>query len=83
MGRDAAPVASGDFTEDGGGCAARELLRPADASTRPPVTALYTSSPVQAIGAMAAIRDLGLRIPEGVSMVGNDDLPVAAHLHPR
>jgi LacI family transcriptional regulator len=32
---------------------------------------------------MAAIRDLGLRIPEGVSMVGNDDLPVAAHLHPR
>src|SRR5207302_8231419 len=62
--------------------AARELLRPAAASARPPVTALYTSSLAQAIGAMAAIRDLGLRIPQDVSVVGNDDLPVAAHLHP-
>lgn len=79
LGLDAAPVASGDFTEDGGGSAARELL---SGGGHPPVTALYTSSLAQAIGAMAAIRDLGLRIPEDVSVVGNDDLPVAAHLHP-
>ncbi|WP_217237530.1 LacI family DNA-binding transcriptional regulator [Streptomyces sp. AC555_RSS877] len=77
----AAPVASGDFTEDGGVSATLELLRP-DAGTRPPVTALYTSSLAQAIGAMAAIRGLGLRIPEDISIVGNDDLPVAAHLSP-
>ncbi|MGW3955775.1 LacI family DNA-binding transcriptional regulator [Streptomyces sp. NPDC004752] len=76
----AAPVASGDFTEDGGVSAALDLLRP-DAG-RPPVTALYTSSLAQAIGAMSAIRGLGLRIPEDVSVVGNDDLPVAGHLHP-
>ncbi|NGO07363.1 LacI family transcriptional regulator [Streptomyces sp. HC44] len=82
LGLDAAPVASGEFTEDGGGFAARELLRPTDGGERPPVTALYTSSLAQAIGAMAAIRQLGLRIPEDVSVVGNDDLPVAAHLHP-
>ncbi|MDX2828305.1 substrate-binding domain-containing protein [Streptomyces ipomoeae] len=82
LGLDAAPVASGDFTEDGGGSAARELLRTADGSAHPPVTALYTSSLAQAIGAMAAIRELGLRIPEDVSVVGNDDLPVVAHLHP-
>ncbi|MCX5522292.1 LacI family transcriptional regulator [Streptomyces bobili] len=82
LGLDAAPVASGDFTEDGGGSAARELLRPADGDGRPPITALYTSSLAQAIGAMAAIRDLGLRIPEDISVVGNDDLPVAAHLNP-
>ncbi|MFF5979631.1 LacI family DNA-binding transcriptional regulator [Streptomyces olindensis] len=79
LGLRAAPVASGDFTEDGGGSAARELLR---GGAHPPVTALYTSSLAQAIGAMAAIRALGLRIPEDVSVIGNDDLPVAAHLHP-
>ena len=80
LGLEAAPVAAGDFTEDGGGSAARELLRPADG--RGPVTALYTSSLAQAIGAMAAIRELGLRIPQDISVVGNDDLPVAGHLHP-
>ncbi|KUO15569.1 LacI family DNA-binding transcriptional regulator [Streptomyces dysideae] len=82
LGLSAAPVASGDFTEDGGVACALELLRPADGGTRPPVTALYTSSLAQAIGAMAAVRHLGLRIPEDVSVVGNDDLPVVAHLSP-
>ncbi|MFF3906677.1 LacI family DNA-binding transcriptional regulator [Streptomyces sp. NPDC001848] len=82
LGLDAAPVASGDFTEDGGVSAALELLRPATEGGRPPITALYTSSLAQAIGAMGAIRSLGLRIPEDISVVGNDDLPVAGHLHP-
>ncbi|MGP4043221.1 LacI family DNA-binding transcriptional regulator [Streptomyces sp. 2A115] len=82
LGLSAAPVASGDFTEDGGVSATLELLGSADGAARPPVTALYTSSLAQAIGAMAAIRGLGLRIPEDISVVGNDDLPVAAHLHP-
>ncbi|WP_405734409.1 LacI family transcriptional regulator [Streptomyces sp. NBC_01537] len=81
LGLSAAPVASGDFTEEGGVSAALQLLRPgADGTT--PVTALYTSSLAQAIGAMAAIRDLGLRIPEDISVVGNDDMPVAGHLSP-
>jgi LacI family transcriptional regulator len=82
LGLSAAPVASGDFTEDGGVSATLELLRSAEAGARPPVTALYTSSLAQAIGAMAAIRGLGLRIPEDISVIGNDDLPVAAHLNP-
>ncbi|GCB52530.1 LacI family DNA-binding transcriptional regulator [Streptomyces sp. NL15-2K] len=82
LGLAAAPVASGDFTEDGGRQAALELLRPVDGDGRPPVTALYTSSLAQAMGTMAAIRSLGLRVPEDVSVIGNDDLPVAAHLHP-
>ncbi|WP_460072624.1 LacI family DNA-binding transcriptional regulator [Streptomyces sp. YKOK-I1] len=82
LGFTAAPVASGDFTEEGGAFAALELLRPAPGGGRQPVTALYTSSLAQAIGAMGAIRSLGLRIPEDISVVGNDDMPVADHLSP-
>lgn len=82
LGLTAAPVASGDFTEEGGEAAALELLRPASDDGRPPVTALYTSSLAQAIGAMGAVRSIGLRIPEDISVVGNDDLPVAGHLNP-
>ncbi|MFD8382400.1 LacI family DNA-binding transcriptional regulator [Streptomyces sp. NPDC059679] len=81
LGLHAAPVASGDFTEDGGVSATLRLLGAAKGGP-PPVTALYTSSLAQAIGAMGAIRSLGLRIPEDVSVVGNDDLPVAGHLCP-
>ncbi|MER7186925.1 LacI family DNA-binding transcriptional regulator [Streptomyces hyaluromycini] len=76
----AVPVASGDFTEEGGAVAARALLAPTDA--RPRVTALYTSSLAQAIGALHAIGELGLRVPQDVSLVGNDDLPVAGYLTP-
>ncbi|MES4903553.1 MULTISPECIES: LacI family DNA-binding transcriptional regulator [unclassified Streptomyces] len=81
LGLRAAPVACGDFTEDGGVSATLRLLGDAQGGP-PPVTALYTSSLAQAIGAMGAIRSLGLRIPEDVSVVGNDDLPVAGHLCP-
>lgn len=81
LGLHAAPVASGDFTEDGGVSATLQLLGAAGDGP-PSVTALYTSSLAQAIGAMGAIRSLGLRIPEDVSVVGNDDLPVAGHLWP-
>lgn len=82
LGLSAAPVASGDFTEEGGVSATLELLRSPTGGPRPPLTALYTSSLAQAIGAMGAIRGLGLRIPEDISVVGNDDLPVAGHLSP-
>ncbi|OAH13698.1 LacI family DNA-binding transcriptional regulator [Streptomyces jeddahensis] len=82
LGLAAAPVASGDFTEDGGVAATLELLRATADGSRPPVTAIYTSSLAQAIGAMGAILKLGLRIPEDISVVGNDDLPIAGHLVP-
>jgi len=76
------PVGRGDFTEADGRNAALELLRPAVDDGRPPVTALFASSLAQAIGAMAAIRHLGLRVPDDVSLVGNDDLPIADYLTP-
>jgi len=45
-------------------------------------TAVTCGNDTVAVGAMAALREVGLRIPEDVSVVGFDDLPFAAHLHP-
>jgi LacI family transcriptional regulator len=57
--------------------AARRVLR---ASGRP--TAAFTLSDTVACGVYAACRDLGLRVPDDVSVVGFDDIPVAALLEP-
>ena len=41
-------------------------------------TALVSFNDVAAIGAIRAFRDHGLRVPEDVSIVGYDDVPLAA-----
>lgn len=45
-------------------------------------TALFAYNDLSAIGAMGAFREAGLRIPEDVSIVGFDDIPVAAYIQP-
>jgi DNA-binding LacI/PurR family transcriptional regulator len=60
-----------------GRAGARELLA---ASPRP--TALLCASDELAFGALQAVRDLGLRVPRDVSVVGFDDVPAAAHADP-
>lgn len=53
----------------------RELLR-----TPVPPTAIICASDVQAIGAREAARDLGIDVPEQLSIVGYDDLDIAEFL---
>lgn len=67
----------GDFTRDGGYAATRRLL-----AERPGVTAMFAMADVMAIGALAALREAGRRVPEDVSLVGFDDLPICADLMP-
>jgi LacI family transcriptional regulator len=49
---------------------------------RPRPTALFASNDLIALGALAALREAGLRCPEDVSVVGFDDLEFAEFIHP-
>jgi LacI family transcriptional regulator len=51
-----------------------------DLAPRP--TALFAGNDTVAIGAMAAIHERGLRIPEDIAVVGYDDLPNARYTRP-
>ncbi|MFF4378494.1 LacI family DNA-binding transcriptional regulator [Kitasatospora sp. NPDC001547] len=70
-------VATGDFTEDGGRRAMRELLE-----RRPDLDAVFAASDLMAVGALAVLRARGLEVPGDVALVGVDDSPVARHLDP-
>lgn len=46
------------------------------------ITALVAGNDTIAIGAMAAIRDAGLQVPEDIAVIGHDDIPVARYTIP-
>ena len=74
---DPALVRVGDFHVEGGYEQGLTLLRMAD---RP--TAIFAGSDLQALGLYGAARELGVRIPDDLSVVGYDDLPVARWVGP-
>ncbi len=51
-----------------------------DASPR--ITAVFASNDLMAIGAITAIRERGLSIPEDIAVVGFDDIPAARLISP-
>jgi len=59
---------AGDWTEPTGHRAALDLLRSPD---RP--TAIFAANDLSAVGVLAAADDLGLRVPDDLSVVGYDD----------
>jgi LacI family transcriptional regulator len=62
-----------------GGYSAAELLL----KKRNPPSAIYVRSDVMAMAAMRAALDLGLRVPQDLSIVGFGDIPMARYLNPR
>ena len=57
--------------------AARKLL-----ATHKPFTALFAFNDISAMGAIRALREAKLRVPEDVSVVGFDDIQSAAYQNP-
>jgi len=74
---DPALVRNGDFQHEGGFVCGGELLDLPD-----PPSAIFAGSDQQAFGLYEAARQRGLRVPQDLSVVGFDDLPVARWVSP-
>jgi LacI family transcriptional regulator len=66
-----------DFREEGAYAAARTLL-----ATRRRPDAMFVANNLMTLGALRAIREAGLRVPEDVLLVGFDDAPWTALMSP-
>lgn len=67
----------GSFTQDSGYAFAAQAL---EAQPRP--TALFGANNFISIGILKALRDAGLRVPQDISVVGFDDLPISMVVDP-
>ena len=70
-------VEHGDFSETGGYTAMTALLR-----RTPDLDAVFVASDLMACGALKALREARLRVPQEVAVVGFEDAPVATQTEP-
>jgi transcriptional regulator, LacI family len=75
---DEALIVPGEFQHEGGYQACQRLLALAE-----PPTAIFACNDMMAVGALCALHEAGLRVPEEVSVVGFDDIPLASYTVPR
>ena len=68
-------VVRGDFEMESGAAAISALL-----AKEARFDAVFAANDNMAIGALEALRDAGLKVPEQVAVVGFDDIPLAQHL---
>ena len=68
---------SGDFTEDAGYAAGESIAK---MSPRP--TAIFAANDAMAIGALRAMREARVRVPQEIVLAGFDDIPIARYLTP-
>jgi LacI family transcriptional regulator len=71
------PVVHTDFTRDGGRTAAEQII-----DNHPETTAIVALNDAMAMGVLSALRSRRIAVPERMSVVGFDDVSVAADLAP-
>ena len=74
---DHALIRGGGFREEGGYHSMQDLLNLSE-----PPTAVFAASDLMAIGAIMAVRDAGLKVPDDMAIVGFDDIPIARLITP-
>lgn len=74
---DPALVRDGDWMSGTGFDSTMSLMK----EPRPP-TAIFCANDLMALGALEALKQLGLRVPEDVSVMGYDDQEISRHTHP-
>lgn len=70
-------VVASTFLEEGGASAVTQLIERV-----PKLSAVFVANDQMAAGAMRALRERGLRVPDDVSVVGYDDVFLARYLTP-
>lgn len=70
-------IATGDLRVEGGRAAMEQLL-----SRRIRPTAVLASNDLMAVGALQAAQNARIEVPGDLSLIGFDDLPIAAMVHP-
>jgi len=70
-------VIEGDFEQASGYNVAKSLM---SLSERP--TAIFASNDMMAFGVMNAVRDMGFRVPQDISVIGFDDIYQASQTRP-
>jgi LacI family transcriptional regulator len=68
-------IASGDYTTETGVDGARELLR-----LKNPPTAIFSSNDQMAMGVFQVAEEMGLRIPDDLSVVGFDNIAESKYM---
>jgi LacI family transcriptional regulator len=70
-------IVHADFSRDGGEEATHALL-----DRQPDLTAIFALNDTMAIGALAALRARSIAIPDQISLIGFDDIPMMRDLTP-
>ncbi|HLL65218.1 MAG TPA: LacI family DNA-binding transcriptional regulator [Micromonosporaceae bacterium] len=70
-------IAYAEFDRDSGATAAGALL-----DANPDLTAIWALNDSMAIGTLAELRSRGVRVPEDITVIGFDDMPIARDVTP-
>jgi LacI family transcriptional regulator len=70
-------VTNGDFRYEGGEHAMQELLDLGE-----PLDAVFVCNDMMALGAMRSINNSGLSIPDDISLIGFDNIPISQSVYP-